>query len=218
MRFTTVDPIRDGANWFTYVNNDPVNYVDLWGLLASEGHINWNAVLDGVQAGLDVAGCIPGIGEIADCANGIISLCRGDFLNAGLSFISMVPVVGDAVGKGGKAAGFIAKNGDEIAAATKRVFWTGMGDNGTKAANWVKQNGGITLEMTEAAKNLPDWTPATASKWDAASLDFAKESIGDVTVLVGPGGIRDSSTFSRVEFSELLNNKNVDSINFVYIE
>lgn len=52
----------------------------------------------------------------------------------------------------------------------------------------------------------------------AASLDFAKESIGDVTVLVGPGGIRDSSTFSRVEFSELLNNKNVDSINFVYIE
>jgi RHS repeat-associated protein len=31
-RFTTVDPIRDGVNWFTYVNNDPVNYVDLWGL------------------------------------------------------------------------------------------------------------------------------------------------------------------------------------------
>ena len=36
MRFTTVDPIRDGANWFAYVNNDPVNYIDLWGLLASE--------------------------------------------------------------------------------------------------------------------------------------------------------------------------------------
>jgi RHS repeat-associated protein len=31
-RFTTVDPIRDGANWFAYVNNDPVNYIDLWGL------------------------------------------------------------------------------------------------------------------------------------------------------------------------------------------
>ena len=30
--FTTVDPIRDGSNWFVYVNNDPVNYVDLWGL------------------------------------------------------------------------------------------------------------------------------------------------------------------------------------------
>ena len=31
-RFTTVDPIRDGRNWFCYVVNDPVNYVDLWGL------------------------------------------------------------------------------------------------------------------------------------------------------------------------------------------
>jgi len=31
-RFTTVDPIRDGNNWYVYVNNDPVNYIDLWGL------------------------------------------------------------------------------------------------------------------------------------------------------------------------------------------
>lgn len=31
-RFTTLDPIRDGNNWFAYCNNDPVNFVDLWGL------------------------------------------------------------------------------------------------------------------------------------------------------------------------------------------
>ena len=31
-RFTTIDPIRDGNNWFAYCNNDPVNFVDLWGL------------------------------------------------------------------------------------------------------------------------------------------------------------------------------------------
>jgi RHS repeat-associated protein len=31
-RFTTEDPVRDGANWFAYVNNDPVNWVDPWGL------------------------------------------------------------------------------------------------------------------------------------------------------------------------------------------
>jgi RHS repeat-associated protein len=35
-RFTTVDPIRDGSNWFAYVNGDPVNWVDLWGLEAKE--------------------------------------------------------------------------------------------------------------------------------------------------------------------------------------
>jgi RHS repeat-associated protein len=31
-RFTTEDPIRDGNNWFAYVNNDPVNFIDPWGL------------------------------------------------------------------------------------------------------------------------------------------------------------------------------------------
>ena len=36
-RFTTVDPIRDGRNWYTYVLNDPVNYVDLWGLECQSG-------------------------------------------------------------------------------------------------------------------------------------------------------------------------------------
>jgi RHS repeat-associated protein len=36
-RFTTVDPIRDGSNWFAYVNNDPVNWVDPWGLWIIRG-------------------------------------------------------------------------------------------------------------------------------------------------------------------------------------
>ena len=35
-RFTTVDPIRDGTNWFSYCNGDPVNFVDLWGLEAGD--------------------------------------------------------------------------------------------------------------------------------------------------------------------------------------
>jgi RHS repeat-associated protein len=35
-RFTTVDPIRDGSNWFAYVNNDPVNWIDPWGLEVSD--------------------------------------------------------------------------------------------------------------------------------------------------------------------------------------
>jgi RHS repeat-associated protein len=38
-RFTTVDPVRDGSNWFAYVNNDPVNWVDPWGLSASDAGI-----------------------------------------------------------------------------------------------------------------------------------------------------------------------------------
>jgi RHS repeat-associated protein len=41
-RFTTADPVRDGANWFAYVNNDPVNWVDPWGLSASDDSKNSN--------------------------------------------------------------------------------------------------------------------------------------------------------------------------------
>ena len=35
-RFTTVDPVRDGNNWFAYVNNDPVNWIDPLGLRVTE--------------------------------------------------------------------------------------------------------------------------------------------------------------------------------------
>jgi len=35
-RFTTVDPIQAGMNWYAYVGGDPVNYVDVWGLRASD--------------------------------------------------------------------------------------------------------------------------------------------------------------------------------------
>ena len=31
-RFTTPDPVKDGTNWYAYVDNDPVNRVDPWGL------------------------------------------------------------------------------------------------------------------------------------------------------------------------------------------
>ena len=35
-RFVTVDPIKDGVNWYAYVNADPVNFVDAWGLVAAD--------------------------------------------------------------------------------------------------------------------------------------------------------------------------------------
>ncbi|MGE7980470.1 hypothetical protein [Psychrobacillus sp. NPDC093200] len=53
-----------------------------------------NKLLDGIQFGLDLVGLIPGIGEIADGANGIIYTARGDKLNATLSFGAMIPFAG----------------------------------------------------------------------------------------------------------------------------
>ncbi|WP_319562708.1 RHS repeat-associated core domain-containing protein [Marispirochaeta sp.] len=36
-RWTTVDPIKDGVNWYAYVGNDPVNLVDPFGLMPEVG-------------------------------------------------------------------------------------------------------------------------------------------------------------------------------------
>jgi RHS repeat-associated protein len=50
-RFTTTDPIRDGANWFSYVNNDPVNYTDPWGLECSPNDKKTQDKIDALATG-----------------------------------------------------------------------------------------------------------------------------------------------------------------------
>jgi len=66
-----------------------------------------------------VVGLVPGLGEVADGTNAVISVFRGDWTGAGLSAVSMIPGWGDAIGKGGKVARYAAKYGDEAAAAVK---------------------------------------------------------------------------------------------------
>ena len=55
-----------------------------------------------------------GFGELADGINALISLGRGDVAGATLSATSMLPIVGDAIGKGGKIARAAIKHGDEV--------------------------------------------------------------------------------------------------------
>ena len=51
-RFATVDPIRDGRNWYVYTTNDPVNFIDPWGLAAEDGSARgtiYNDYVEGLQ-------------------------------------------------------------------------------------------------------------------------------------------------------------------------
>tara|TARA_R110002167_G_scaffold311620_2_gene516362 strand:+ start:262 stop:726 length:465 start_codon:yes stop_codon:yes gene_type:complete len=57
-----------------------------------------NSKLDTFQSMLSTAGFVPGYGEPADLANGIISLIRGDKEDALLSFASTLPLFGYAAG------------------------------------------------------------------------------------------------------------------------
>lgn len=77
------------------------SYNEVYG---SPSSISNDDVMDGVQAGLDAVGLVPGFGELADGINAGIYLARGDYVNAGFSAVAMIPFVGWAgtVGKWGK--------------------------------------------------------------------------------------------------------------------
>lgn len=64
---------------------------------------------DNISIALDLVGLIPGVGEIADIANAVRHAKRGEYLFAALSILSVIPAIGDLLGKGGKLTVMLAK-------------------------------------------------------------------------------------------------------------
>jgi hypothetical protein len=107
-----VDPIvklaEDGAAWvdkniyqpvFAPVVNDINQYI--YQPVANAAKEAWATYGEWVHGGLDAAGLIPGFGEIADGLNGLIYLGEGRYVEAGVSALAMIPILGD-LGKAGK--------------------------------------------------------------------------------------------------------------------
>lgn len=59
--------------------------------------VNWTNLLDNFQSGLDAAGLVPAVGNLADILNGVISLGRGRVLDAGVRFTQALPGIGQGV-------------------------------------------------------------------------------------------------------------------------
>jgi len=103
--------------------------------------------------------------------------------------------------------------------ADDAVFWSGIRNGDSAAANWVARNGGSTLETTLASRGikLPAWdanNPAVVSAWRQASADFAPGASGNVRVLQSDA-VRLRSVWAEVEFPALKANPNVISIRSV---
>ncbi|MDQ0196281.1 NucA/NucB deoxyribonuclease domain-containing protein [Paenibacillus wynnii] len=91
--------------------------------------INVADTVNGFQTGLDVAGLIPGAGELADGANALIYMAKGEKANAALSAAAMIPgigsigTVGKLVGKGkgllDEGVSMAAHLGDDVRAVNK---------------------------------------------------------------------------------------------------
>jgi hypothetical protein len=68
-----------------------------------------DGVMDWYHLGLDVLGFIPGFGEPLDAANAFTYIVEGDYTFALLSIISMIPELGDVIGKSCKVALWVNK-------------------------------------------------------------------------------------------------------------
>ena len=135
----------------------------------SSGDSFWSKFADGVQAGLDIAGLIPGVGEIADGVNALISLGRGDVAGATLSATSMLPIVGDAIGKGGKIARAAIKHGDEVLEAAGKVAGSKATSKMTKpyATSRPSYGKGQVEQVWENAKD-----PVTGKVYDPSGIEI----------------------------------------------
>lgn len=83
--------------------------------------IDVNSVLDGIQLALDAAGFVPGFGAIPDLTNAAISALRGNWVEAGLSVLAAVPIIGDAAA-GAKLASKGMKLAKDVNKARKVVL------------------------------------------------------------------------------------------------
>ncbi|MBR4824176.1 MAG: DUF4329 domain-containing protein, partial [Spirochaetaceae bacterium] len=112
-RFTTVDPIRDGSNWFSYVVNDPVNYVDPLGLSTSDrgsvpnfsGLVGQNIGFDGFTINTQIQTKNNAITNVVNSIFGGNGFVVGNSVSASLGGISIGVVFGgtsSSRGAGGK--------------------------------------------------------------------------------------------------------------------
>jgi hypothetical protein len=114
------------------------------------------------HAALDVAGLVPGVGEVADLANAAWYAAEGDYANAALSAASAIPFAGYAA-SAAKGAKYAAKGVDAAQSASKGAD---AARTGSKAAN-AAQGGG---------KAAP--SPAKASSGGGGPTGGAKAASG----------------------------------------
>lgn len=119
---------------------------------------------------LDVAGLFPGVGEGADVINAVDLAKQGDYLSSAFSLISMIPVAGDVIGKGGKLAMLGSK-------AAQKTVAVGVAKVMPKAIKFFK------VLVTKYGKKFPA-LKKLIPKLQKELEDFVKEATGETVQAV----------------------------------
>lgn len=119
----------------------------------------WETMSEIVHTGLDIAGMIPVIGEVADLANGIIYVLEGDGVNATLSFAATIPVVG----WGATTAKYAKKTIFALDGSKRTLNWfkttTGTIDFGNR--NLLRKVIGLSKNDPRGAHHIIPWESST---------------------------------------------------------
>ena len=177
-RFISADSVignlssTPSLNRYAYANGNPVTQIDPFGLSAEPGtkkakkNINWR---EAVHDALDIAGSITGYGDICDAVNAVLYLTEGDYINAGLSALSIIPG-DDAFTKTGKAS---------------KVLGNGIVESGLKHLDNVadgikklvkKADDTIDLEKHLPKKLLTEEAEVFAKKADKVADDVVEDA------------------------------------------
>ena len=119
---------------------------------------------------LDVAGLFPGVGEGADVINAIDLAKQGDYISSAFSLISMIPVAGDVIGKGGKLAMLGSK-------AAQKTVAVGVAKIMPKAIKFFK------VLVTKYGKKFPA-LKKLIPKLEKELEDFVKQATGETVEAV----------------------------------
>jgi RHS repeat-associated protein len=156
-RFVSVDPMLNLAdsqhlNGYAYGRNNPLAFPDPTGLYWGE---SWISPIG--HGALDVVGLVPGFGEPADLINGLWYTAEGNYIDAGLSYASAIPIAGYGA-SAAKGARYVDKAVDAVDAARDTV------KAADKAKDAVKNAENVTPPSTPKPKPPPKPAPPAKPK------------------------------------------------------